>query len=81
MGKDQKKGKPAKRKFNIKPVFLRIGRYFRDVYRELRRVTWPTKKDLISYSTVVIVFIAIMAVIILLMDLGLDALLKLAVGS
>jgi preprotein translocase subunit SecE len=81
MGKDQKKGKPAKRKFNIKTVFLRIGRYFRDVYRELRRVTWPTKKDLISYSTVVIVFIAIMAVIILLMDLGLDALLKLAVGS
>lgn len=81
MGKVQKKSKPAKRKIGIKTVFLRIGRYFRDVYRELRRVTWPTKKDLISYSTVVIVFIAIMAVIILLMDLGLDALLKLAVGS
>lgn len=82
MGKDLKKGKkPVKRKADIKAFFIRIAKFFRNVVSELKLVTWPTKKDLISYSTVVVIFILVMAAIIFVMDLGLDALLRLAVGS
>jgi preprotein translocase subunit SecE len=82
MGNDPKKSKkPVKRKVDIKAFFVRIGKFFRNVVSELKLVTWPTKKDLISYSTVVVIFILVMAVIIFVMDLGLDALLKLVVGS
>ena len=47
-----------------------IGRKFKEMYFELKKVTWPTKKDMINYSIVVLVFIAIMGVIIGVIDLG-----------
>ena len=36
-----------------------IGRKFREMFYELKKVTWPTKKDMINYSVVVLVFIVI----------------------
>ena len=47
-----------------------IGRKFREMFYELKKVTWPTKKDMINYSVVVLVFIVIMGVIIGVIDLG-----------
>ena len=41
-------------------VFSRI----RQVVVELRKVIWPTRKELIAYTTVVVVFVLIMAGII-----------------
>ena len=41
-----------------------IGRKFKEMYFELKKVTWPTKKDMINYSLVVLVFIVVMGVII-----------------
>ena len=41
-----------------------IGRKFKEMFFELKKVTWPTKKDMINYSIVVLVFIVIMGVII-----------------
>jgi preprotein translocase subunit SecE len=37
---------------------------------ELKKVTWPTRKDLISYTMVVIVFMVLMAVVVGVLDLG-----------
>ncbi|MEV7970367.1 preprotein translocase subunit SecE [Sphaerisporangium sp. NPDC088356] len=34
--------------------------FYRQVVAELRKVIWPTRKDLISYTTVVLVFVLIM---------------------
>ena len=40
----------------------------REVIAELRKVIWPTRKELIAYTGVVIVFVLIMAGIVALMD-------------
>jgi len=45
-------------------VFSRIGLFIRQVIAELRKVIWPTRKELIAYTTVVVVFVLIMAAII-----------------
>ena len=35
---------------------------------ELRKVIWPTRKELIAYTTVVVIFVVIMAAIIAALD-------------
>jgi preprotein translocase subunit SecE len=48
-----KGGKPAK---DAKPnVFVRFGRYLRDVWAELKRVVWPGRTEVLNSSVVVIV--------------------------
>ena len=52
-----------------------ILRYFREAKAELRRVTWPTKKQL-WYSTLVVVIVALLAAAYLgLVDMLLTAIL------
>ena len=50
--------------------FKGIGKYFKEVWAEVKQLTWPTKKELISYSLAVIAFCALMAIIIGLLDLA-----------
>ena len=64
-----KKGKP---KFSFK-------RWWRDMVAELRKVTWPTKKELINHTIIVVAFVAAMAVIVGLIDAGMSALIKLII--
>jgi preprotein translocase subunit SecE len=45
-------------------VFTRLALFIRQVIAELRKVIWPTRKELIAYTTVVIVFVVVMAAII-----------------
>ena len=61
------------KKFNIVGFFKRIGHFFREVISELKKVSWPSRKELISYSVAVLVFIAICVVITFVMDTGLSA--------
>ena len=69
MAKDSKlANKVDKRSTKVKEkkpnVFVRFGRYCKDVVAELKRVTWPSKKELISYTLAVLAFVAVAAVII-----------------
>ena len=57
-----------------------IGRKFKEMFFELKKVTWPTKRDMINYSIVVLVFIVIMGVIIGVIDLGAGKLVELLVS-
>ena len=41
-----------------------IGQYFKEVTAELKKVTWPTRKDLTSYTITVIVFVVIFAALV-----------------
>lgn len=50
--------------------FKGIGKYFKEVFAEVKKLTWPTKKELINYTIAVIVFCALMAIIIGLLDLA-----------
>ena len=54
--------------------FKKIGNAFKNMWHELKKVTWPTKKELINYSVVVFVFMIVMGVIIGVIDFGAGAL-------
>lgn len=49
-------------------LIARLRRFVREVIAELRKVIWPTRNELVSYTIVVIVFVVIMAGIVALMD-------------
>ena len=54
-----------------KPGFIRnIPIFVREVFAELQKVIWPTRKELLTYTSVVVVFVAIMMTIVGLLDLG-----------
>ena len=59
--------------------FKGIGKSFKNMYHELKKVTWPTRKELINYSIVVFVFLIVMGVIIGVIDTGAGALVNLIV--
>ena len=46
-----------------------IGRFLREVVAELRKVIWPGRRELITYTTVVIVFVAFMVALVAGLDL------------
>ena len=51
-------------------MFGRIGRFFREVVAELRKVIWPTRKELLTYTAVVVVFVAVIMTIVAGLDFG-----------
>jgi preprotein translocase subunit SecE len=51
-------------------VFGRFARFFREVVAELRKVIWPTRKELLTYTAVVVVFVAVMVAIVAGLDYG-----------
>jgi len=54
-----------------KNFLARIPTFYRQVISELRRVVWPTRKQVSTYTTVVMVFVTFMIAIISVFDLGL----------
>ncbi len=44
--------------------------FYRQVVAELRKVIWPDRQQLITYTTVVLVFVTVMVAIVALLDLG-----------
>ena len=75
----EKKDKPSfiKRVCNF---FKRIGRFFKNMWHEMKKVSWPSKKEVLNYSLVVFAFMVIMGVIIGLIDFGSGALIDLIVN-
>lgn len=56
------------------------ARYFKDMWSELKKVTWPARKDLISYTLAVIAFIVVMAIVTGIFDFGLGKLFSLVIS-
>ncbi len=46
-----------------------IGVFYKQVVAELRKVIWPTRKELITYTTVVILFVAVMVALVAGLDM------------
>ena len=58
------------RKGEQKPgLWARMTLFLRQMGAELRKVIWPTRKELITYTWVVIVFVAIITAIVGVYDL------------
>ncbi len=58
----------------------RIARPFKNMWRELKKVTWPTRKDLLNYTLIVLAFMVFMGVVIGLLDMGSSRLIALMIG-
>lgn len=58
-------------------IFVRFGRKIKEVFSELKRVTWPTFGKVVKATCVVIVVVAIFLVLSIGVDQGLTALLSL----
>jgi len=51
-------------------IFGRLARFVREIVAELQKVIWPTRKELLTYTTVVVVFVAVMMTFVALLDVG-----------
>lgn len=50
----------------------KVVKYFRESYSELRKVSWPSRKDTVMYSSIVLALSIAMAILIGVLDLGLS---------
>ncbi|MBY4797406.1 preprotein translocase subunit SecE [Collinsella sp. AGMB00827] len=68
-----RRSKPQKsaKKSSGKPGFLsRMTGYFANVRTEMRRVVWPTKKELLNYSVAVCASLIVVGIVIALLDVA-----------
>ena len=68
-------GKRAK-----KGPLARLALFYRQIVAELRKVVWPNRNDLMSYTTVVIFFVVVMIGIVTVVDWGFTELVKYVFG-
>ncbi len=75
---------PKKRKAVAKPsvkertsgTIDKIGQFLREVRIELSKVTWPTRKDTIASTSVVLVIVILIGAFLGIVDLGLSRLMR-----
>ncbi len=60
----------------FKGLGLKIGRAFKDMWHELKKVTWPDRSELINYTLVVLGFMLAMGVVIFLIDMAAGTLIQ-----
>jgi preprotein translocase subunit SecE len=48
----------------------RPGRFIREIISEMRKVLWPSRNELVTYTIVVIIFVVIMIAIVAGLDIG-----------
>jgi len=54
----------------------KVVKYFIDSYQELRKVTWPTRKQLIRDTAIVIISAVVVTAFVGVIDLGLSKLIE-----
>ncbi|MEZ5186741.1 MAG: preprotein translocase subunit SecE [Candidatus Nanopelagicales bacterium] len=69
-GADSPTPKRGAKKKQSPGMFARLALFLRQMVAELRKVIWPTRKELITYTWVVLVFVVFMAAVISLFDLA-----------
>ena len=71
---EDKKVQPKNKKDNI---FKRLGKKLKEVFSEIKKVSWPSFDKIVKQTSVVLGVVLMFMVVITLMDLGLGALLQL----
>ena len=65
---------------NRKNVFARTALFYRQIIAELRKVVWPSRNDLTTYTATVIVFVMVIMAIVYGLDSGFSELAKVVFG-
>ena len=82
MKEAEKTNKVKKSDPNKKPnVFVRAWRKIKEIFSELKKVTWPAFPTVLKQLGAVLVTVVIVLVLIMLIDLGLQQGLKLVRGT
>ena len=78
----EKAGKKPVKKDEKKPNALaKLVKPVKDTAAELKKVSWPSRKELISYTILVSIFVLIVAAVVGVFDVGLSALYQLVFGA
>lgn len=78
-GNTNNKEKEVKAK-ETKKKNSKVKSFFRGVWAELKKVHWPTKKQLVTYTGVVIVAVLVMAIAISVFDWAISSIIELILG-
>ncbi len=54
----------------VRSLPRRTALYYRQVVAELRKVIWPGRPQLLTYTAVVLVFVTVVIAVVALLDLG-----------
>ncbi|MEV6394233.1 preprotein translocase subunit SecE [Streptomyces sp. NPDC051907] len=73
--KNRKGGKRGK-----KGPLGRLALFYRQIVAELRKVVWPSRSQLTTYTTVVIVFVVVMIGLVTVIDYGFQEAVKYVFG-
>ena len=73
--------KTGKKPGKIKAFFSGIAKYFRDTRSEMKKVVWPSRKDVRTKTITVIVVVLIAAVVLILLDLAFGGIIHLLIGA
>jgi len=57
----------------------KIVKFFKDIRAEMKKVTWPSRKTVITYTEIVLIVVALFTVFIFLIDSVFSYLLKLVI--
>jgi preprotein translocase subunit SecE len=64
----------------LKLIFERVKQFLKDSKTELRKVTWPTSKQTLASTSVVIIVVVIISVFLGVVDFGLSKIIRMALG-
>lgn len=56
---------------------MKIFEFLKNVAREMRKVSWPNRKELVNYTITVVVTVVFFALFFFVVDLGISSLLNL----
>jgi preprotein translocase subunit SecE len=59
---------PSRGREAKQPLPARLSLFYRQVVAELRKVIWPTRRELITYTSVVIVFVLMVIAYVSVLD-------------
>jgi len=74
--KEEVEGTGERVEFSIRAKFESAKQFLREVKTELKKVTWPSRKDTLSGTAVVLVAVFIIAIFLGIVDSGLSNLIK-----
>ncbi|HMS24914.1 MAG TPA: preprotein translocase subunit SecE [Acidimicrobiia bacterium] len=74
-----KKRKPAPAGDRVS-IFVKIITFFKEAWRELKKVSWPGRKEVINSTIIVLVCLIIVTLLVLVVDYGAERLADLIYG-
>ena len=64
----------------IKQFFAEVAKFLAEVALEGKRINWPSRRDLVDSTLVVIIFIVLLAIAIMVCDVVIRKLLAIVLG-